>query len=84
MVGPVGELAETTSLLRMRSRKITEGSNPSLSAIDFIPKILWFMLSSIVLVSLSLTGILDFSTLAINAKWRNLGKNIRMLFFYSQ
>ena len=34
MVGPVGELAETTSLLRMRSRKITEGSNPSLSAID--------------------------------------------------
>lgn len=35
MVGPVGELAETTSLLRMRSRKITEGSNPSLSAIDF-------------------------------------------------
>lgn len=30
--GQVGELAETTSLLRMRSRKITEGSNPSLSA----------------------------------------------------
>ena len=31
--GPVGELAETTSLLRTRSRKVTEGSNPSLSAI---------------------------------------------------
>lgn len=30
--GPVGELAETTSLLRTRSRKVTEGSNPSLSA----------------------------------------------------
>ena len=43
MVGPVGELAETTSLLRMRSRKITEGSNPSLSAIDFYP--LFFLLS---------------------------------------
>lgn len=30
--GQMGELAETTSLLRMRSRKVTEGSNPSLSA----------------------------------------------------
>lgn len=28
----MGELAETTSLLRMRSRKITESSNLSLSA----------------------------------------------------
>ena len=34
-VGPVGELAETTSLLRMRSRKITESSNLSLSATYF-------------------------------------------------
>lgn len=32
LLGQMGELAETTSLLRMRSRKITEGSNPSLSA----------------------------------------------------
>ncbi len=31
--GQLGELAETTSLLRMRTRKGTEGSNPSLSAI---------------------------------------------------
>ncbi len=32
--GQLGELAETTSLLRMRTRKGTEGSNPSLSAIQ--------------------------------------------------
>ncbi len=32
LFGQVGELAETTSLLRMRSCKVTEGSNPSLSA----------------------------------------------------
>lgn len=31
-LGRVGELAETTSLLRMHSRKVIEGSNPSLSA----------------------------------------------------
>ena len=31
-------MAETTSLLRMRSRKVTEGSNPSLSAINFPPQ----------------------------------------------
>ena len=68
MVGPVGELAETTSLLRMRSRKITEGSNPSLSAIDFSLRFYNIMLSSIVLVSLNFTSILDFSTLAINTK----------------
>lgn len=34
-LGPVGELAETTSLLRTRSRKVTEGSNPSLSATSY-------------------------------------------------
>ena len=32
LLGQMGELAETTSLLRMRSRKITESSNLSLSA----------------------------------------------------
>lgn len=31
-LGQVGELAETTSLLRMHSHKVIEGSNPSLSA----------------------------------------------------
>ena len=37
--GQLGELAETTSLLRMRTRKGTEGSNPSLSATSYlIPK----------------------------------------------
>lgn len=35
LLGQMGELAETTSLLRMRSRKITESSNLSLSATYF-------------------------------------------------